>query len=352
MKTMATLLAFLLALTAGTALYGDGNPAGDGIHDPADPNRGVQGYAGPGWWVLFGPGGEGEMASLGPLMFRVSESTYVGALLAYEESASEGPGTFLGGARLEAYPGRLSRGFYSTSAALSVLAGAAGLNGSPRFAAQIDAELAANFLLFPSVRLSAGPLASLRLESGQDPAFLPGLTFSLKEGVWDDGRPLVRFGEDGPRVGGYWQGLWTWVDGRAVFVDGGGTRIELPSGLAFGITGGVLRQKIERSGSSLAIMLSGMTAGWNWRAAPRLTVAPRVTTGVALYGWAAPDGTVDGGPHFMIRPEVSALVGVLPFLEIGGGVGWHVVAGEADTAIPLERLSSISLSVQVRAGHR
>jgi hypothetical protein len=128
--------------------------------------------------------------------------------------------------------------------------------------------------------------------------------------------------------------------------------VQLPSGLAFGITGGVLRQEIEKAGSDLAVMLTGVTAEWDRRLTPWFTVTPRVTTGLALYGWQAPEDTMDGGPHFMIRPELSAYVGILPFMEVGCGVGYHFVAGEAETSIPLHQLSSVSFSIQVRVGGR
>jgi hypothetical protein len=146
-----------------------------------------------------------------------------------------------------------------------------------------------------------------------------------------DAKPLIPLKEGGLRIGGYWQGLWVFVDGRAGFVDGGGTRLQLPSGLAFGVTGGVLRQRIEKSGSALAVMLAGVTIEWDRRLTSWFTLTPRVTTGLAMYGWQAPDGTMDGGPHFMIRPELSAYVGILPFMEVGGGLGYQVVTGEADT---------------------
>jgi hypothetical protein len=109
---------------------------------------------------------------------------------------------------------------------------------------------------------------------------------------------------------------------------------------------------MEKSGSELAIMLTGVTAEWNQSLTRWFTVTPRVTTGLAMYGWQAPDGTVDGSPHFMIRPELSAYFGILPFMEVGGGVGYHLVAGEADTTIPLDRLSSVSFSIQARVGER
>ena len=258
---------------------------------------------------------------------------------------------FLGGVKAERYLDKLSRGFFSTSAGVSILAGAAGLNSSAEFAARVNGELNANFLLFPSLCLSVGPLVSLQYEN-EDVAFRPGFTFALKEGTVGEARPLIPLREGGIRIGGYWQGLWVFTDGEAGFIDGGGTRLRLPSGLAFGITGGVLRQRIEKSGSDLAIMLTGVTAEWNRRLTSWFTVTPRVTTGLALYGWQAPDGTMDGGPHFMMRPELSAYFGILPFMEVGGGVGYHFVAGEADTAIPIDQLSSVSFSIQARVGER
>jgi hypothetical protein len=341
----------IVLLTLALILLGSTVIAEDGSQDSSFQHGTLQGYAGPGWSVLFGPVGTGEMASLGPVMFRIAPGGYLGPIIAYEESASEGPGVFLGGIKAEGYISRLSRGFYSTSAALSILGGAAGLNSSADFAARINGELNANFLLFPSLCLAVGPLVSLQYESG-DVAILPGFTFALKEGTVGDAKPLIPLREGGIRIGGYWQGLWIFSDGRAGFIDGGGTRLRLPSGLAFGITGGVLRQRIEKSGSDLAIMLTGVTAEWNRRLTSWFTVTPRVTTGLALYGWQAPDGTMDGGPHFMMRPEVSAYFGILPFMEVGGGVGYHLVPGEADTAIPIDQLSSVSFTIQARVGER
>jgi hypothetical protein len=343
--TLTLALAVLLSAAGGlVCAHGDGQ-------DALAPVGGPQGYAGPGWAILFGPGGTGEMASLGPVMFRVSENLYLGPLIAYSESASEGPDAFLGGIKVEGYLGRLSRGPYSTSVALSLLAGAAGLNEEAGFAAQLDAELDANLLLFPSFTLAAGPLLSSRLRS-ERLEVLPGVGFSVKEASSDSRRALLNWGPGGPRVGGYWQGLWTYVNGSPVFVDGGGTRVELPVGLAFGITGGVLRQRVRQGGSDLAIMLSGVSAEWNAHLTPWLTVTPRVVSGLAMYGWVAPDESIEGGPHFMVRPELCAFLGVLPFLQIGGGIGYQFVLGAPTTAIPLGRLSSLALSVQARVGPR
>jgi hypothetical protein len=346
MKQKAVIGLVLAFIVLGIPAFGD-----DGSPDATFQRGKLQGYAGPGWSVLFGPEGTGEMASLGPVMFRISPAGYLGPIIAYEESASEGPGVFLGGVKAEGYLEKLSRGFYSTSAGISILAGAAGLNSTAEFAARLNGELNANFHLFPSLCFAVGPLVSLRYQA-EDFTILPGFTFALKEGTVIDTRPLIPLKEGGLRVGGYWQGLWIFVDGGAAFVDGGGTHVQLPSGLAFGITGGVLRQRIEKAGSDLAVMLTGVTAEWDRRLTPWFTVTPRVTTGLTLYGWQAPDGTMDGGPHFMIRPELSAYIGILPFMEVGGGIGYHFVAGEADTSIPLDRLSSVSFSIQVRVGER
>jgi len=346
MKRKAIIGLVLAFIVLGMPVFGD-----DGSPDTTFLRGKLQGYAGPGWSILFGPGGTGEMASLGPVMFRISPAGYLGPIIAYEESASEGPGVFLGGVKAEGYLEKLSRGFYSTSVGISILAGAEGLNSTAEFAARINGELNANFHLFPSLCLAVGPMFSLRYQA-EDFTVLPGFTFALKEGTVIDARPLIPLKERGIRVGGYWQGLWIFTDGEAGFIDGGGTRLRLPSGLAFGITGGVLRQRIEKSGSDLAIMLTGVTAEWNRRLASWFTVSPRVTTGLAMYGWQAPDGTVDGGPHFMIRPELSIYLGILPFMEVGGGVGYHFATGEADTSIPLDQLSSVSFSIQVRVGER
>ena len=315
------------------------------------PASGLQGYAGPGWSILFGADGAAEIASLGPVMFRVFDRIYLGPVIAYQESASEGPDSFLGGVKVEAYLSRPSWGFYSTSIALSALAGASGINQEPVFSAQLDAELDANLLLFPAFTLAVGPVLSLRLRS-ERLTVLPGVGFSVKESTLDGPKALVNWGPAGPKVGGYWQGLWTFANGSLVFVDGGGTRVEFPGGLAVGITGGVLRQRVQQSGSDLAIMLAGVSAEWNAHLTGWLTVTPRVVTGVALYGWVAADETVEGGPHFMIRPELCAYLGVLPFLELGGGIGYQFVLGASNTTIPLDPLSSAAFSVQVRVGHR
>jgi len=346
MKRKVFVLLALASIILSAPVFGN-----DGSRESSFRGGTLQGYAGPGWSVLFGSEGTGEMASLGPVMFRVSPAGYLGPIIAYEESASEGPGVFLGGIKAEGYLDKLSLGFYSTSAGISILAGAAGLNNTTEFAARITGELNANFHLLPSLCLAIGPLVSLRYQA-EDFTVLPGFTFALKEGTVIDAWPLIPLKEGGIRVGGYWQGLWVFTDGEAGFIDGGGTRLRLPSGLAFGITGGVLRQRTEKSGSDLAIMLTGVTAEWNRRLTSWFTVSPRVTTGLAMYGWQAPDGTMDGGPHFMIRPELSVYLGILPFMEVGGGVGCHIVAGEADTTIPIEQLSSVSFSLQARVGER
>jgi len=194
-------------------------------------------------------------------------------------------------------------------------------------------------------------MLSLRLES-QALKVLPGFGFSLKEGSAGSRKALIDWGTEGPWIGGYWQGLWSYVNGRAVFVDGGGTRLELPSGLAFGITGGVLRQRVSQGGSDLAIMHTGLTVEWNAHLTSWLTLTPRLAAGLALYGWVAPDGSIDGGPHLLLRPELCVYVGVLPFLQLGGGIGYQFVPGTPETTVPLDPLSSPALSVQVRVGHR
>lgn len=344
MKRSAVVAWLFVYLLAGAALFADGKPV-----DADDRGRGPTGYAGPGWSILFGAHGTAEMASLGPVMFRISDRIFLGPLIAYEESSSEGPGFILGGAKVEGYLNRLSSKFYSTSAGVSILAGAESINDGGQFAAQINAELNANVLIFPSFCLGTGPMLSLRLDSSALTVH-PGFTFSVKEGTGYSDTPIFKLKEDGPRVCGYWQGLWTFVNDEAVFVDGGGTRLELPSGLAFGITGGVLRQRVEDSGSDLAVMLTGVTAEWNGHVNNWLTITPRVASGLAMYGWIAPDDSIDGGPHFMIRPELCTYLRILPFMEIGGGVGYQFVAGEAETAIPMDALSSAAFSVQVRVG--
>jgi hypothetical protein len=38
--------------------------------------------------------------------------------------------------------------------------------------------------------------------------------------------------------------------------------------------------------------------------------------------------------------------------RLGGGIGYQLVAGEPNTAIPLDRLSSIAFNIQARVGER
>ena len=70
-KVFALLALALIILIA--PVFGE-----EGVSDSSFRRGKLQGYAGPGWSVLFGPGGTGEMASLGPVMFRVSPAAYLG----------------------------------------------------------------------------------------------------------------------------------------------------------------------------------------------------------------------------------------------------------------------------------
>jgi hypothetical protein len=98
-------------------------------------------------------------------------------------------------------------------------------------------------------------------------------------------------------------------------------------------------------------MITGITGEWNFRPLSWVTITPRVTTGVALYGWwNESEQSMDGGPHFMIRPEICAFIKLLPFLSLGGGFGRHMVAGEAQTAAPMGTLSSWAFTLQFRVG--
>jgi len=312
----------------------------------------IEGYAGPGWCMLAGREGFSEMTSLGPVMFKAGKGRYLGPQIAYEESSAEGPGIFLGGIKAEFHLASLSAGSYSTSLTASLMGGAAKLGSDAEASLQAALGLDANLLLTPSLVLSAGPVAALRW-SPDGFALLPGLAFSLKEGTTEgEARPVLDLEAKGLRIGGYWQGLWLFMDGRGLFIDGGGTRLVLPSGLAFGITGGVLRQKIEGEGSVLSIMQSGLTAEWNHSPLPFLTLTPRVMSGLHLCGWFDDAGTMDGGAFFIVRPELSLHLGILPFLELGGGLGYALLLGDPAVSKPLPELSGLAISILARVGER
>ncbi|MBN2051209.1 MAG: hypothetical protein JW760_12225 [Spirochaetales bacterium] len=320
------------------------------VHTPFAEDPGPPGYAGPGWAVLFSNDGSVEMLSLGPVMFRLTDTLFLGPTVAYEESSAEGPGIFLGGARIEGYLPALSKGWYSTSAAVSLMAGKTGLNTQAAAAGQLSVELNGGFQILPGLTLAVGPLAALSLESGAM-SLMSGFTFALKEGTAYGESSLLGRGGTDLAVGGYWQGLWLRAAEQSVFIDGGGTRLQFPSGLALGITGGVLRQYVPDGENSLSVMLTGVTGEWNFRPREWLTVTPKVTAGLALYGWwNETNQTMEGGPHFMIRPEINAYLRLLPFLSLGGGIGRHMVLGEPETAIPLGALSCWAFNVQVRVG--
>ena len=349
MKKFASLLTLFLIFAAVTVLHAEGETTVR--HDRLD------GYAGPSWFVLFGSRAAGEaeggveVTSLGPLMFRLTDNVYLGPVIMNSESASEGPDTFLGGARLDGFIPQLSHGFYSTSLGSSVMVGATGINRDPQFTAQISAEVNANIHILPYLTFSAGPVVALRTIPG-DVQLLPGFTFGLKESTPVHDGAIFKGKEDGLAIAGYWQGLWVFVNGTPAFIDSGGTRFELPGGLAVGAMGGMLRQEIREENSRLAIMLAGGTVGWNLHITEWLTLNPRVASGMEMFGWYDSEGNLDGGPHFMIRPELNAYIGILPFIALGGGVGYQFVTGEAGTAVPVDSMSSLAVNVQVRVGHR
>lgn len=353
MKMKSLILIFFLS----TVLLSGEDVQNFGEMADRHPGYGIEGYAGPGWAVFFAPWAHSRFYSTAPLMFRINERIYSGPVIVYDEGSSESENSFFGGMKLEWFFDKLSLGFYSTSASISAVAGAGGLAGAPRFAAQISADVNANFVITPTVVLAAGPAAALRFEQ-QEVTFLPGISFALKEGTRGTGipgrggKPMIEIPEEGAHISGMWQGLWVFVNRTPVFIDGGGTRLVLSSGLAFGITGGVLKQNVVQNDHTLSIMIIASTAEWTWRPAEWFALSPRITSGVALFGWVDAAGQIDGGPHFMARPEFSVYLGVLPFVEVGGGIGYQFVTGEAETAVPISRLSSIAFSVQVRVGAR
>ncbi len=308
------------------------------------------GYAGPGWSMSFG--GEADLISRGPVMFEIRPGLFLGPAVLYSESSAEGPGRFAGAAVLDWYPRALSAGWFAVSLGLSVGAGGRDLQtaGGGRVYALAVAHAEANFHLFEGLTFAAGPTLGVEADSG-GARLLPGLSFGLKEGTSGVPRPLVRAAEDGPRVTGSWHGLVTFLDERAVYVDGGGTRVEWPSGFAVGIGGGVLRSRFAGAGGDLAAMQVGATADWVLRPTPWLEIAPRLTAGLAMYGWLAPDDSIEGGPVLMIRPEVFILIRVLPFLRLGIGAGYHFIFGNCAPGLSTETLSSPAITLTARVGN-
>lgn len=134
-------------------------------------------------------------------------------------------------------------------------------------------------------------------------------------------------------------------------MDGGGTRLEWPSGFAVGIGGGVLRSRFAGAGGDLAALQVGATVDRAWRPAARFEVAPRLTAGMAMYGWLAPDDSMTGGPALLIRPEVFALVRVFPFLRLGIGAGYHFVFGNCAPGLSTATLSSPAITLTARVGN-
>lgn len=309
----------------------------------------ASGYAGPGWSMTFG--GEAELISRAPVLFEIRPGLFLGPAVLYSESSAEGPGRFAGAAALDWYPRVLSAGWFAVSLGLSVGAGGRDLQtaGGGRVYALAVAHAEANVHLLEGLTFAAGPTLGVEADSG-GARLLPGLSFGLKEGASGVSRPLVRTVEGGPRVTGAWHGLVTFLDGRPVYVDGGGTRLEWPSGFAVGIGGGVLRSRFAGSGGDLAALQVGATVDWVRRPVPWLEVAPRLTAGLAMYGWLAPDDSIEGGPALMVRPEVFALVRVLPFLRLGIGAGYHFVLGDCAPGLSTATLSSPAFTITARVG--
>lgn len=308
------------------------------------------GYAGPGWSMSFC--GEPDLISRGPVLFEIRQGLFLGPAVLYSESSAEGPGRIAGAAVLDWYPRGLSAGWFAVSLGLSAGVGARDLQGGGggRGYALAVAHAEANLRLFEGLTFAAGPTLGVEADSG-GARLLPGLSFGLKEGTSGVPRPLVRAAEGGPRVTGAWHGLFTFLDGRPVYVDGGGTRLEWPSGFAVGIGGGVLRSRFAGSGGDLAALQVGATVDRAWRPAAWLEVAPRMTAGMAMYGWLAPDGSIEGGPALMIRPEVFALVRVFPFLRLGIGAGYHFVFGNCAPGLSTATLSSPAITLTARVGN-
>jgi hypothetical protein len=296
-------------------------------------------------------GGEADLISRGPVLFEIRRGLFLGPAVLYSESSAEGPGRIAGAAVLDWYPRALSAGWFAVSLGLTAGAGARDQQtaGGGRAYALAVAHAEANVHLFEGLTFAAGPTLGLEADSG-GARVLPGLSFGLKEGTSGVPRFLVRTAEGGPRVTGSWHGLFTFLDGRPVYVDGGGTRLEWPSGFAVGIGGGVLRSRFPGAGGDLAAMQVGATADWALRPAPWLELAPRLTAGMAMYGWLAPDDSIEGGPALMIRPEVFALVRVFPFLRLGIGAGYHFVFGDCAPGLSTGTLSSPAITLTARVG--
>ncbi len=335
----ATLLAAALSLLSDCATRAEPRALGS-----------AQGYAGPGWSIFFG--GDEDLLSRGPVVFEIREGLFLGPAVLYSESSSEGPGRIAGAAVLDWYPRALSAGWFAVSLGFSAGAGARDLQtaGFGRTYALAVAHAEANIHLFEGLTLAAGPILGVEADSG-GARLLPGLSFGLKEGVSGVPRPLIRTVEGGPRVTGSWHGLFTFLDGRPIYVDGGGTRLEWPSGFALGASGGVLRARYEGAEGDLASMQAGITVDYAWHPAPWLEIAPRLTAGMAMYGWLAPDDSIEGGAALMIRPEVFALIRVFPFLRLGIGAGYHFVLGDCAPGLSTWTLSSPAFTITARVGN-
>lgn len=340
-QTYASRLSAALILAAAAALSGAQEPRA---------LVSASGYAGPGWSMTFG--GEADLISRGPVLFEIRPGLFLGPAVLYSESSAEGPGRIAGAAVLDWYPRALSAGWFAVSLGLTAGAGSRDLQtpGGGRAFALAVAHAEANVHLFEGLTFAAGPTLGLEADS-EGVLVLPGLSFGLKEGTSGVPRSLFRTAEGGPRVTGSWHGLFTFLDGRPVYVDGGGTRLEWPSGFAVGIGGGVLRSRFAGAGGDLAAMQVGATVDWVLRPVPWLELAPRLNTGLAMYGWLAPDDSIEGGPALMIRPEVFVLVRVFPFLRLGIGAGYHFVFGDCAPGLTTGTLSSPAFTITARVGN-
>lgn len=309
----------------------------------------LAGYAGPGWSLSFG--GEVELISRNPMLFEIRQGLFLGPAVLYSESSAEGPGHFAGAAVLDWYPRVLSAGWFAVSLGLTAGVGDRGLQqgGDSQAYVLVVAHAEGNFHFHENLTFAAGPTLGIEVNDGRS-RVVPGLSFGLKEGSSGVPRPLIRSAEGGPRVSGAWHGLFTFLDGRPIFVDGGGTRLEWPSGFAVGIGGGILRSRFQGAGGDLAVMQVGATVDGAWRPAPWLELAPRFTLGMAMYGWLAPDNSIEGGPALMIRPEIFTFVRVFPFLRLGIGTGYHIILGDCAPGLSGSTLSSPAFTISARVG--
>lgn len=114
-----------------------------------------EGYAGPGWNVRLAGDASG-MDSLGPIMFRLADTLFMGPTIAYSESSSEAPSRVLGGLRAEWYPRPLAGSWYATSLGVTAAAGVIDAAVSGRPIASVALDLAATHNRPGDVRLDSG----------------------------------------------------------------------------------------------------------------------------------------------------------------------------------------------------